>query len=223
MKLSIITPVYNNINYNNYIINSFSSFKDIELIIIDNASKDATKDLQSTDNVKIIRNQENKGFGYACNQGYAQAKSDTILFLNNDIKISDKTMVWLYEYIDFVKDNMLVGPTGGFVDPNSNFDFKYETSDPNKKYNYMSGWFLMGKKSTFDKLIPENCIGPFDCIKYFAYFEDVHLSFEARKLGIQFVLKPIPVMHFGKQTSSKLNISDIYTKSKSTFVKHWKK
>jgi GT2 family glycosyltransferase len=162
------------------------------------------------------------GFGYACNQGYQIATNNTIMFLNNDIKILDKSSSWITNLVDFVQDhdNMLIGPTAGYVDPET-YAFKYETETEDKPYNYMSGWCLTATKQTFDRLVESPNLGPFNADKYFAYFEDTHLGFLAKKLDIDFKLYPVPLKHFGKMTSTKLNMNKLYTDSKYTFIQTW--
>ena len=73
--LSIITLTLNNLEYTKKYIESLYRFtSDFELIIVDNASTDGTVDyLESlrleNDNVKVIYNEENKGFSKGNNQG----------------------------------------------------------------------------------------------------------------------------------------------------------
>jgi len=119
-------------------------------------------------------------------------------------------------------DISLVGPTGGFVDPKRNHEFVYETNDPNKKINYMSGWNLGAKKSVWDKLILEGEEGPFNSQRYFCFFEDTDLSFRATQLGIQFRIIPVDVVHFGHTTAKTLNMNKMYLDSKKVFCERWK-
>ena len=87
MKLSIITLTLNKLDYTKKFIKSlFEYTKDFELIIVDNGSTDGTVEyLETLDNIKLIKNYENKGFSTGNNQGIAIAKGEYIGFLNNDI------------------------------------------------------------------------------------------------------------------------------------------
>ena len=120
----------------------------------------------------------------------------------------------------------LISPSGGFID--ENFHFKYETQlslvSPycSQYFNYLSGWCLAGSKKTFDKLILDNCAGPFDSVSFFVYYEDTDLSFRASKLNINLKLINCPLIHFGRQTSSKMNLSQMYLNSKKKFCEKWK-
>lgn len=231
MRISIITPVFNQWVYTKNYLNSFANLPDdSEIIIIDNNSTDQTKEeikKYLKPNVKVITNDTNTGFGYASNQGYQQALGEVVIFLNNDIKIQDKSLKWLDKLYNEVSqcNDMLFSPTGGYVDPKKDFEFAYEVDYPNetnKQLNYLSGWFLCSKKTTFDKLIEEGNIGPFNSLLYFAYFEDTHLGLLSSQLNITFQLIKVPLVHIGKQTSKTLNISKLYQESRKKFIKRWK-
>ena len=91
LKLTIITPIYNNVYYTSQLIKEISSHTQskYKLILIDNGSSDDTIELlksYSDDvNVTVIKNNENMGFSYANNQGIQRAESEYICFLNNDV------------------------------------------------------------------------------------------------------------------------------------------
>jgi len=60
-----------------------------QCIVVDNASTDGSADGLEDLPIPLIlvRNQENKGFAYACNQGAKGSRSSNILFLNPDIQL----------------------------------------------------------------------------------------------------------------------------------------
>lgn len=56
------------------------------------------------------------------------------------------------------------------------------------------------------------------------YFNDTDLSFRARKLGIKFDVVPLPdVVHFGKISSSQLNVHQLYIEGRNVFLRDWQK
>jgi GT2 family glycosyltransferase len=73
----------------------------IEVIVVDNASKDGSADMVQTDfsQVTLIRNKENKGFAAACHQGARVAKGEYFLFLNDDTHVFDHTLTNTHAYI----------------------------------------------------------------------------------------------------------------------------
>ncbi len=90
-KLSIITAVYNQLAMNqiyweNLVKHTQHSF---ELIVIDNASTDASADFFESVGARVIRNPGNYSYPVSQNQGIAIAKGEWLAFLNNDIIVSD--------------------------------------------------------------------------------------------------------------------------------------
>lgn len=94
-----------------------------ELIIIDNSSTDATPQIISRylniNKVKFIRNHENKGFTYACNQGIKQARGKYIFLLNPDASLLKDTLTKLVKFLEENHDAGAVAPALFF--PNGEF------------------------------------------------------------------------------------------------------
>ena len=97
-KLSIITAVYNQLPMNqiyweNLVKNTRHAF---ELIVIDNASTDASADFFESVGARVIRNPGNYSYPVSQNQGIAIAQGEWLAFLNNDIIVSkdwDDTLI----------------------------------------------------------------------------------------------------------------------------------
>lgn len=218
MNLSIIIPVFNKFNFTKSCLDDlFRLPKDHEIIVVDNASTDETNNkLSKMSEITYIRNEQNLGFAKACNIGYRVAKSNNVLFLNNDIRVKSNFETWTQPLIDKCDDG-LVGPTMGLLD--KNFNFIKESNEQLDGLSYMSGWCLASSKNIFDKL--DLSYGEIFNEKFFAYFEDTDLSFRARKLNIGMSIVDVPVFHFGKQTTKQLNTYDLYLKSKKLFLELW--
>ena len=89
----------------------------------------------------------------------------------------------------------------------------------------MSGWCLAASKRIFDKLELKqnnNMRKQIFCEDFFVYFEDTDLSFRARQLKIPMIITAVPVIHFGKQSSSQLNTHKLYTQARVKFLNKWK-
>lgn len=228
-KLSIVIPVFNKWNFTKSCLDDLCKLpqETHEIIIIDNASSDETKiAIQSHeyDFVRYTRNDENLGFAKACNIGYSISTGNSVLFLNNDIRVRSNYNDWTNTiFKELENEDKLIGPTGGMVDPKNTFQFMYETNNADDKMNYMSGWCLAASKKTFDKLIINNYPGPFSEEFGIAYFEDTDLGFRAERSGMNFKLVDIPVTHFGKITSSQINTHKLYTEARKIFVSKWSK
>ncbi len=219
-KLSIVIPVWNNYNFTAKCIEDLSYLPDDhEVIIVDNGSTDATRKLECTRNVRIIRNKTNLGFSRAVNIGYTMSSGEHVMFLNNDIKIKDNKESWTLPIIEASERGGLVGPTIGVLD--SSFNFICEADKmPSKGHVYMSGWNLTASVSTWTKLILPEYKGPFT-EEFGTYFEDTDLSMRATEIGIGMEIVPCPVHHFGKMTSKKLGTLNLYMPAKQKFITKW--
>lgn len=84
-KFSIIVPVYNVEDYIEKCIESIEkqTYKDYEIIIVNDGTKDKSIDKIKDKKVKII-NQKNKGLSAARNKGVEYAKGDYLIFLDSD-------------------------------------------------------------------------------------------------------------------------------------------
>src|SRR3989344_1593874 len=103
MKLSVIIVVFNAFDLTKKCIKSIyrEKLKKLEVIIIDNASKEKGFEVipQEFLLIKIIRNKENLGFSKAINQGLRFVSGEYILILNPDTEILPGTLSYLLEYM----------------------------------------------------------------------------------------------------------------------------
>jgi glycosyltransferase involved in cell wall biosynthesis len=90
-KISIVITVYNGEGYLETTLLSIQNqdFKDIEIIMVDDCSKDNSvkliKELMMKDpRVKLYQNEENKGMLYTKTRGVLQAKGKYVLLLDED-------------------------------------------------------------------------------------------------------------------------------------------
>jgi GT2 family glycosyltransferase len=232
--LSIVMPVYNKFNFTKAALKDLCHLSnDHEIIIVDNGSNDETESaLKNIKEITYKRLRMNEGFAKACNYGYACATAPNVLFLNNDIRVKDQYLDWTKSLIDSCA-NSICGPTMGLL--NDNLDFVMEANRKLPDKSYMSGWCLASSKDIWNKLdFPRKTnkgrlITDFYIPQIFseefgiAYFEDTDLSFRAKKLNINLEVIDIPVVHFGKQTSSQLNTYQLYKSAREIFKNKWSK
>lgn len=112
--VSIIIPCFNKVDYTVRCLTSLAEHTPAdryEVVIVDNASSDATPDLcaQLEGDVTAIRNDVNLGFSKACNQGAAAATGRHLLFLNND---TEALPGWLEPMLDIIESEPDVGAVG---------------------------------------------------------------------------------------------------------------
>lgn len=234
MKLSIVVPVFNKLNFTKACLaDLFKLPEDHEIIIVDNGSSDGTyeylQNLVPKTNLVVLPMKENVGFARGCNAGYGEASAPNVLFLNNDIRVKANFDTWTQPLLDKCQQG-LVGPTMGQLD--SQLQFVKESNSVLTGNAYLSGWCIAASKDIWNQLtIPRtgmmelNSNDPQVFSEEFglAYFEDTDLGFRAKKLGIKTNVVDIPVVHFGKQSSSQLNTYALYKHAREIFVKKWYK
>lgn len=105
VKFSIIIPVYNCEKYLERCITSVlnQTFKEFELILINDGSKDSSLEIckeveKKDDRVKIIV-QDNQGPGAARNNGIRCASGDYIVFIDSDDYVEASCLIELQEYL----------------------------------------------------------------------------------------------------------------------------
>ncbi len=210
MKLSIVTLTYNKLEYTKKFIESLYRYtKDFELILVDNGSTDGTREyLKSLNNVKLILNDENKGFSKGNNQGIEIAEGEYIGFLNNDILLYPD---W-FEKIEavFEKEN------AAFVSPR-HINPHYDTTDEKtyieyfkKNFDYRQNYEKSFDECVFSCVITKrdviDKIGTFDENYAQAFFEDNDFKYRAIQAGYGvFVCNEVCFFHFGSITSKNLS------------------
>lgn len=105
-KVSVIVPVYNSEKYLQHCINSIinQSFTDFELILINDGSKDNSKEIcdrnaEADKRIKVVH-QKNSGVSYARNVGIEIASGDYICFIDSDDWVEKDYLLKLYEKAD---------------------------------------------------------------------------------------------------------------------------
>jgi len=91
MKLSVIIPVYNEVESIEIILKRVQATKLAnEILVIDDGSKDGTRDvlkkLDGKQSVRIILHEKNQGKGAAVRTGMAAAKGDVLLIQDADLE-----------------------------------------------------------------------------------------------------------------------------------------
>jgi len=213
-KLAIILVNYNGIEYNINCINSIldSSFKNFEIIVVDNDSKDGSvEELERVFNNKItlIKLNDNLGFSGANNIGIEYAKEnnfDYIMLLNNDTVI-DKDMISIM--IESSKyHNCLVSPkiyyydnkniiwsAGGTINWKKGLPIQYgiNEEDENENGKLMNIEFATG----CCLLIPIEAINDVGFLseEYFLYYEDTDYSCRVINAGHKILYNSEAIMY----------------------------
>ncbi|MEM3455815.1 MAG: glycosyltransferase family 2 protein [Candidatus Micrarchaeia archaeon] len=109
-EISVVIPAYNVENYIGKIINDLKdqTFKDFEVIIVDDGSKDSTVEViknelkKTTIDYKLIISEKNGGGGKARNIGLSKANGKYLYFIDADDRIENTC---LYELNKTIKEN----------------------------------------------------------------------------------------------------------------------
>jgi GT2 family glycosyltransferase len=202
-KVSIIIVTYNNAKEIQNCINSVlkQAFEPFEIIIVDNASADNTVNLirESFPDIRIIRNQDNIGFGGGNNTGVKHASGDIIVFLNPDTIVLSG---WLEELVNslvrgkkiiatskiLTYDGLMINTCGNIIHfTGLAFTRGYgshPTAYPRPEYvTEASGCSFAIWKEDFIK------IGGFD-ETIFLYHDDVDFSIRAHLMGYNILFVP---------------------------------
>ncbi len=213
IQLSIITLTLNNLEYTRKYIDSVYRYtKDFELIIVDNASTDGTIDYLEKlrlekNNIKIIYNEENKGFSKGNNQGIEIAEGEYIGFLNNDILLSPEWFEKIKEV--FIKENAAFA-SPRHINPNYNLTNEHSYIEYFEHFQYDKPYEKSFDECEFSCVITKrevlDKIGTFDENYTPAFFEDNDFKYRAILGGYGvFVVNTACFFHFGSTTSIKYN------------------
>jgi O-antigen biosynthesis protein len=109
----IIVPVFNQYTYTRNLLEGIYRYTDLpfHIYVIDNASTDETVDLNKiyTRNITIVRNRQNRGWCGGINQGIELGKNPYVVFMNNDVEVSQG---WLGNLIAFLDTHPRIGAVG---------------------------------------------------------------------------------------------------------------
>jgi GT2 family glycosyltransferase len=243
-EVSIIIPVHNKISFTFACLESLSRQKSrysFEIVIVDNASSDATTQLISPiPGIKYISSAKNLGFVGGCNEGVKEARGEIIVFLNNDTIVHGN---WLDAMVGRLLSDSSIGLVGskliypdGSLQEAGSILFRDgsgynvgKRQDPGEfQYNYIrevdycSGASIAFRLSDFKK------VGGLDKRYSPAYYEDADLAMSIRyKLGKKILYEPHSVVTHIEGGTSGIDINTGFKKyqpiNQAKFLKKWKK
>lgn len=230
-SISVVIPNYNGkhlleANLPSVLVALQSIQVEYEIIVVDDASSDSSVEFiqQDYQEVKLIVNDQNKGFSPTVNKGIFAAKYDLVLALNSDVRLS---MDYFKEQLKYFEKADTFGVMGKIVD-HSGKQLQDAAKFPKVSfkgikgsYNYIpdvlpvSTWlpsfFLSGANALMDrkKFIELN---GFDEIFAPFYYEDADLGIRAWRVGWKCYFEPEAVcMHELSSTISKLKSEKVKT------------
>lgn len=224
LEVSVIIVNYNTKLMTNDCINSILKFtvkNSIEIILVDNASTDGSKEFFMTDHrINYIYSDDNLGFGKANNLGVSKAKGKYVFLLNSDTILLDDVIKKLFNFAEKYVDNNL-GSVGTCLinqDLEDTLSFGQFTSPKRiytrllekvkfKKTSYQSKIYAELQKKGFSKVDfvsgadlfilrkIYNYVEGFDP-DFFMYYEETDLQKRISRLGYQsFIINCKDIIH----------------------------
>lgn len=210
------------------------------VIIVDNASTDDS--LSQVDalanlpfQIQILRNDTNRGFAAACNQGAALSKSEYLLFLNPDTRLFEKSLSVPLEFMQQMANErvgicgiQLIDKTGKISRSCARFPsilmFVAQTLGLTKLQWFQSWSHHMEEWDHATTCQVDHVIGAFYLIRrslfealngfdeqFFVYLEDLDLSFRAHKVGWKSIfIANAQAFHEGGGTSQKVKANRLF-------------
>lgn len=214
--ISIILTVFNKGELvTNFFSRNVHQMAPHEYILVDNGSRRRTAAkldfLAARENIQVIHNNDNLGFGVANNIGAEAAHGDILVFTQPDVHLLGDITLPLATHVE---DGALYGHVLFDYDTGWNV---FQNGEGRVVVPYLAGYFLACTPTTWSQ------IGGFDPIYWPADFEDVDLSLTATKKGIPLRTLPFQIEHphFGS-TWAQFDDRKSYTiKNQQRFMDKW--
>ena len=221
-----IKSIRNNLNPGTY-----------KIVVVDNASTDGVVQyLEKQEDIILIKNSKNVGFGPACNQAVAATvgteygKCD-ILLLNNDTRIVFDSVYYLKKALYSSEDIGAVGSLSNYAGNKQQLDIDFDSVDEYLKFGEkvnvpMDNPYLERTRlSAFAMLIRRNIwddVGGFDEDFVPGYYEDDALSIEILKRGYRLLLvRNSFIYHAGSQSFVKTDYENLLSENHKLFEKKY--
>jgi len=214
-RSSIVVPLFNKAELTRACVRSIVANTEAgtyELILVDNASTDGTQALcaELPPEIVVLRNDTNRGFAKAVNQGAAAATGEHIVFLNNDTEVHPNWLEPLIAQLDDPK----VGAVGSkLLYPDGTIQhcgvvLVEDITDPNR---FMATHWLSGSPGDAEvtnqarsfQVVTAACVlirrealedvGGFD-ERYWNGYEDIDLCLQLGERGWKVMYEPASVV-----------------------------
>lgn len=222
--ISLVIINYNNKSYLQRCMTSIfnQTYKNLEVIFIDNESKDGSYDFMKEEypnkDILLIRNKINNGYAGAANQGIKLSKGKYVMILNPDIIMEEDFIEKMHEFIDsdesigalsgkllkydFKNDKKLnYIDSAGIIRRSTRFIDRGQNEEDLGQYDKteqvfgVCGAAPLYRRSSLNKIIESS--GYFD-EDFFAYKEDIDLSWRLNKCGFKNMYYPVAIAYHGR-------------------------
>jgi GT2 family glycosyltransferase/glycosyltransferase involved in cell wall biosynthesis len=242
-KASLIILTYNNLDYTRLCLDSIyarTRYPDFEVILVDNASQDETPEFlrefaQRHANVRLVLNQTNQGFARGNNQGADEAQGQVLVFLNNDIVVTEGWLSGLLRHLEDPQVGM-AGPVTNASGNQSRIAVDYE--DLEDMPAFAAQYTADHRGQAFEiRMLPFQCVaipcavfeevGPLDERFGVGMFEDDDYALRLKQHGYKILCaEDVFVHHWGSASFSKIDFEaywDLFRKNLHKFEAKWER
>lgn len=223
LTLSVILVTYNSRDFLPACLDSLKRSLEAaphEIIVVDNASSDGSADYvaQTFPDIRLIANQENRGYPIANNQGIALARAEYVLLLNPDTTVGPGVLMRLVDEMRAKPEVGVSAPAlrlpsgriqisfGGKVNAiseaakklflNRLLSRRIERDKRPRPVGWLGGACLLCRSEVLE------AVQGFD-ERFFLYFEDIDLCFRIRELGkVLLYIPALEIRHEGGASTS---------------------
>lgn len=214
----------------------------LTVVVVDNASKDDSTNINPHPNLIIIHNNVNLGFGKACNQGVEiLGEMDYILFLNPDTMIHPKVLEKSIHFLKNSNDVSILGvkhedeyqiikascsrePTtrriiSDIFGLSKLMPKVFKPATVMSDFDHKTSRFVdqvMGAYMLMGKNVVDEISG-FD-ERFFVYYEDADFALRARKKGYKsYYNSELKITHIGRGTTEKISDKSLFFNLRSRY------
>ncbi|MCI8465867.1 MAG: glycosyltransferase family 2 protein [Lachnospiraceae bacterium] len=124
--VSVIMPAYNGEKYIGEAIESVlnQTYGNLELIVVEDKSTDATPDLirrYQDSRIRLYFNDRNQGIAYSTNLGIEKSRGKYIALLDDDDIALERRLEWQVDFLEKHEEIDVLGGRSALIDKDGNF------------------------------------------------------------------------------------------------------
>lgn len=236
-EVSVIIPVYNQLEYTVTAIESIDKTLENKRIIVinNNSDSETTEYLNKQNNIELINNPENLGFPKAVNQGIIRAGSDFVIIANSDIILPEGSLKRMIQVAKSAPEIGIVSGMSNYASgPQLDQDANYTSIDDMHEYAKKVRRENAGQIFVFPRVIflctlikrqVIDKIGGLDERFSPGNFEDDDYCLRSHLAGFKTVIaKDVFIHHFGSKSfaaEGRGKLKNLLEVNRAKFVDKW--
>lgn len=223
-------------------VEPLSRSPELSVIVVDNDSRDGTLEVLADLPIRAVQRRDNLGFSFACNLGWRDGGSPTVVFLNPDTIAEPATILRL---AGLLEEDRTVGAVGPLLHDEHGGIHMSQRRFPTAAISFAAAFFLprlwtatpwsvdVGdmdayRRSGSPDWVSGACvalrrdvlaqIGGFD-ERFFMYYEDMDLCRRVRNRGLDVRFEPsVSVTHIGAASAPRARLIPVMTESRLLYA-----